>query len=72
MHEAFAALLAAEQQRPIASAVPQAAAVSTDVIDDIVRRVIDRLGDDTMRAAVLDTAERLVRDEIERIKNQRS
>jgi hypothetical protein len=72
MHEAFAALLAAEQQRPISSAVPQAAAVSADVIEDIVRRVIDRLGDDTMRAAVLDTAERLVRDEIERIKNQRS
>jgi N-methylhydantoinase B/oxoprolinase/acetone carboxylase alpha subunit len=40
-----------------------------DMIEDIVRRVIERMGDNTMvRQAVLEVAERLVRQEIERIK----
>jgi len=41
------------------------------VIDAIAARVITRMGDDKMRAAVLDAAERLVREEIDRIKNAR-
>ena len=35
------------------------------------RRVIARMSDESMRAAVLDVAERLVREEIDRIKNAR-
>jgi CheY-like chemotaxis protein len=66
--DAFAALLAAEQR--IAPAAPAAPAVGEEVIEDIVRRVVARMTDDAVRATVLDVAERLVREEIERIKNQ--
>ncbi len=41
------------------------------MIDAVVGKVIARMGDETMRAAVLDAAERLVREEIDRIKNAR-
>jgi hypothetical protein len=68
---AFAALLAAEQGRPVppsalAGAVPLA--ISEETIEEIVRRVIARMSDEPMRRLVLDAAERLVREEIERIK----
>ncbi len=43
-------------------------AVSDDLIEQIARRVIARLADDSMRRLVLEAAERLVREEIERIK----
>ena len=43
----------------------------TSVIDAVVSKVIARMGDETMRTAVLDAAERLVREEIDRIKNAR-
>jgi CheY-like chemotaxis protein len=66
--EAFAALLAAEQGRPIAPAAATPPALSDAAIDDIARRVIVRMGNESMRRAVLDVAERLVREEIERIK----
>ena len=67
---AFAALLAAEEGHgsPDAVAVLAAPALSDDVIDDIVRRVIAKMSDDAVRRTVVDTAERLVREEIERIK----
>ena len=70
--EAFAALLAAEQGQPVVPNGPRAvaSAMSDEHIDDIVRRVIDRMGDDSMRRAVLDVAERLVREEIDRIKGR--
>jgi hypothetical protein len=42
--------------------------VSEELIEEIVRRVIARLGDHDMRRLVLDRAERLVREEIDRIK----
>ena len=45
--------------------------VLESVIDIVVNKVIARMGDDTMRTAVLDAAERLVREEIDRIKNVR-
>jgi len=64
--EAFAALLSAEQSRPVApSMVRGASQINEDVIDEVVRRVVARLGD-----SVLDAAERLVREEIERIKRR--
>jgi CheY-like chemotaxis protein len=62
--DAFAMLLSAEQSRPIApSAVGGPVPIGEDVIEEVVRRVIARMGD-----TVLDAAERLVREEIERIK----
>jgi hypothetical protein len=68
LQDAFAALLAAEQNQPIAS--PRINPDSNELIEEIARRVIARLGTDTMRTAVLDAAERLVREEIARIKSQ--
>jgi len=62
--EAFAALLSAEQSRAVApSQIGAAAPVGEDVVDEVVRRVIARMGD-----SVLEAAERLVREEIDRIK----
>lgn len=69
LQDAFAALLAAEQGRTIAPVTPRLDPPSDELIDEIARRVIARMGDDTMRTAVLDAAERLVREEIERIKS---
>ncbi len=69
LQDAFAALLAAEQGQPIAPVAPRLDSPSNELIDEIARRVIARMGDETMRTAVLDVAERLVREEIERIKN---
>jgi hypothetical protein len=66
--EAFAALLSAEQSRVISPAAPPAATVSDDTIDDNVRRVVARMSEQAVRETVLDVAERLVREEIERIK----
>jgi CheY-like chemotaxis protein len=66
---AFAALLAAEEGGEAAAldalGVP---AVSEQVIEDIVRRVIARMSEDVVRQSVLEVAERLVRQEIDRIK----
>ncbi len=81
LDEAFSALLAAEQglaAAPVTAAgAPRATsaappdALPDSVIDAIAARVIARMGDDKMRTAVLDAAERLVREEIDRIKNAR-
>ncbi len=70
---AFAALLAAEEGHvPLPSPAPapplDPAAIPDEVIENIVHRVIARMGDESMRRAVMDTAERLVREEIDRIK----
>ena len=66
---AFAALLAAEQgQGSPAAAVPPVFSLPDELLDEIVRRVLARMSDDSMRKLVLDAAERLVREEIERIK----
>jgi CheY-like chemotaxis protein len=66
--EAFAALLAAERGEVTAPPGGFAAPVPEATIDAIVQRVLDRMTGDTVRETVVDVAERLVREEIERIK----
>ena len=73
--DAFAALLAAEQGAPPVVSWPapsSAAPVSDATIETITRRVLERLSDTVVRQTVSDIvskiAERLVREEIERIK----
>jgi CheY-like chemotaxis protein len=69
--EAFAALLSVEQSRPISPAAfgsRGAPGLSDDALEDIVQRVIARMGEQAVRATVVDVAERLVREEIDRIK----
>jgi CheY-like chemotaxis protein len=70
--EAFAALLAAEHGQAISPASTRPGAAPAPDLDDIVRRVIDRLQDEDMRQTVVDVAERLVREEIDRIKRASS
>jgi len=69
---AFAALLAAEQGEPVPESAfalaPAPLQLTDDVIEDIVGRVIARMTGDAVRRTVLETAERLVREEIDRIK----
>jgi CheY-like chemotaxis protein len=78
--DAFAALLAAEQATPASPAAPAwpappaaVPAVTDDLIEQITRRVLERLSDRVVRETVSDivsaVAERLVREEIERIKS---
>jgi len=73
--EAFAAILAAEQYETAEStstAWPASAPSSDDLVEQVTRRVLDHLSDKVVRDAVSDIvsqiAERLVREEIERIK----
>ena len=71
--DAFAALLAAEQRMPIAPAsapLPAAVVDNDQLIEQVTQRVLARLSDQA-RPSILDVAERLVRDEIERIKQSR-
>jgi hypothetical protein len=65
--EAFASLLSAEQGRTLLP--PAVAPPGEALIEDIVQRVILRMGDQAVRATVTDIAERLVREEIQRIKS---
>jgi hypothetical protein len=77
--EAFAAILAAEQTDGSSSeapgwpgTMPTAPAITDALIDDVVRRVLERMSDQIVRDTTADLvsqiAERLVREEIERIK----
>jgi CheY-like chemotaxis protein len=77
--DAFAAILAAEQtdaspsETPVWPGVTPAVPAITDaLIDDVVRRVLERMSDQIVRDTTADVvsqiAERLVREEIERIK----
>lgn len=77
--DAFAAMLAAEQGSAQPSAAPEwpaasptAAAITDDLVEEVARRVLARLSDATVRETVSELvsaiAERLVREEIERIK----
>jgi len=77
--DAFAALLAAEQSEPSPSiapawpvSAPSAPVVAEDLIEEVTHRVLDRLSGQVVRETVADiitkVAERLVLEEIERIK----
>lgn len=76
--DAFSALLAVEQGEP--GAVPvrltlgAAPHISDELIEQVTARVVERLGHGTLREVVADVvsavAERLVREEIERIRNK--
>jgi hypothetical protein len=70
-------MLAAEQGEPGAQPLrlslgPQEPAVTDAMIDEVTRRVLERLAPDAARAVVTDVvsqvAERLVREEIARIR----
>jgi CheY-like chemotaxis protein len=77
--DAFAAILAAEQTDPAAGPVSWPAApaiaqpIGDEVVEEVVRRVLERLSDRVVRETagpiVSTVAERLVREEIERIKS---
>ncbi len=78
--DAFAALLAAEQSSPAPSAQPvwpgasvPAVTVTDDLIEQVTRRVLERLSDRVVKEAVGErvsaVAERLVREEIQKIKS---
>jgi CheY-like chemotaxis protein len=70
--EAFAALLAAEQGRatpPSSSAPARPAAIDDEMIELIAKRVIERMSSGAVHDTVANIAERLVREEIERIKS---
>jgi hypothetical protein len=77
LSDAFEALLSVEQgyAAPAASAAtppaPAAPAVvlSDEALELVVERVLERLTADAVRETVVDVAERLVREEIARIKN---
>jgi hypothetical protein len=77
--EVFRVLFAAEQGdrealRRFQGAAPQPP-VTDELVDQITRRVLERLAPDTARQLVADivseVAERLVREEIQRIKDSR-
>ena len=67
---AFAALLAAEQAKPAASASTPPAAISEAMIEEVVRRVLASMTEESVRRLITDTAERVIRQEIDRIKTQ--
>ena len=83
--QAFSALLALEDGQPDARPVrltigdghpkpPAEPKITDEIIDDIVRRVIQRMGPEAVRTIVTEVvsevAERLVREEIDRIRKQ--
>jgi CheY-like chemotaxis protein len=65
---AFSALLAAEQSNTPPAAKVATGAVTEATVEDAVRRVLVRMTDDLVRRIVLETAERLIKEEIEKIK----
>ncbi len=66
--DAFSSLLGGEAGRAASAPPPIAPAPSEAEVEEIVRRVLNRMTADTVRQVVAETAERLVREEIERIK----
>ena len=71
--DTFATLLAVEQgELPASALLPTARPGDDELVDRIARRVVEQLGDRAVRDLAADivsrTAERLVREEIERIK----
>ena len=68
--QAFAALLAAEQGKVAPPPAISEEALRDDVIEQVTRRVVERMTDTAVRDVVVEVAERLVREEITRIKGQ--
>jgi CheY-like chemotaxis protein len=66
--EAFASLLAAEQGQAFVPPLSSLRASDEDLVEQITERVIARMTDRAVKDTVLDVAERLVREEIARIK----
>jgi CheY-like chemotaxis protein len=64
---AFSALLAAEQAQPTAPVASHAPAIVDALVEDLVGRVMQRFTPEMVRAVVADTAERLIREEIEKM-----
>jgi CheY-like chemotaxis protein len=64
----FGALLAAEQNQPPYKPLSGTPLLTEVVIDEVVRRVIARMSGDVVQQVVVDTAERLLRQEIDKIK----
>ena len=65
----FSALLAAERQTPnVLSAAAPSPALSEAAVEEVVQKVVRRMTDELVRKIVLETAERLIREEIARIK----
>lgn len=65
----FSALLAAERQNPGARAsIVASPALSEAAVEEVVQKVVRRMTDELVRKIVLETAERLIREEIDRIK----
>lgn len=68
---AFSALLAAEQSNhTTAAAASSAPAVSEALVEEVVRRVLAEMSGENVQRIVMETAERLIREEIEKIKAQ--
>jgi CheY-like chemotaxis protein len=67
--QAFAALLAAEQGKVSPPPPVNEQALREDVIEQVTRRVIERMTDNAVREVVAPIAERLVREEIDRIRS---
>ena len=67
--EAFASLLAAEQGRAQPLSVPVARPDDDRLVEQITNRVIERITSGAVQETVVSVAERLVREEIERIKS---
>ena len=72
--DTFATLLAVEQgELPASALTPPARSGDDELVDRIARRVVEQLGDRAVRDLAADivsrTAERLVREEIDRIKS---
>lgn len=67
---AFSALLAAEQSAQPATAAPAAApaGLTEENVEEAVKRVLVRMTDELVRRIVVETAERLIKEEIEKIK----
>ena len=65
----FSALLAAERKNPAARAsIVASPALSEAAVEEVVQKVVRRMTDELVRKIVLETAERLIREEIARIK----
>jgi hypothetical protein len=62
---AFSSLLAAEQAHP---PTPPAPTLSEADVLEVVRRVLARMSDETVQRILIETAERLIKDEVEKIK----